>query len=58
MQVMAHGWNVPTFQTDKTKAMTAKLKNLRRVLRTWQLQLSNLNATISNNKVVLSSLIC
>jgi hypothetical protein len=33
MQVMEHGWNVPTYQTDKAKVMTAKLKNLRRVLR-------------------------
>jgi hypothetical protein len=33
MQVMAHGWSVPTFQSDKAKVMIAKLKNLRRVLR-------------------------
>jgi hypothetical protein len=56
MQVMAHGWNAPTSQSDKAKIMTAKHKNLRRVLRAWQLQLSNLSTTISNNKVVLSFL--
>jgi hypothetical protein len=56
MQVMAHDWSVPTFQSDKAKVMTAKLKNLRRVLRAWQLQLSNLSTTISNNKVGLSFL--
>jgi hypothetical protein len=53
MQVIEHGWSVPTFQSDKAKVMTAKLKNLRRVLRAWQFQLSNLSTTISNNKVVL-----
>jgi hypothetical protein len=34
----------------------AKLKNLRRVLRAWEGQLSNLNTTINNNKVMLSFL--
>jgi hypothetical protein len=35
MQVMEHGWNVPTSQTNNAKALTAKFKNLRRVLRAW-----------------------
>jgi hypothetical protein len=38
------------------KMVTTKLKNLRRVLRAWQGQLSNLNITINNNKVMLSFL--
>jgi hypothetical protein len=56
MQVMEHGCNVPINQSNKVKMVTAKLKNLRRVLRAWQGQLSNLNTTINNNKVMLSFL--
>jgi hypothetical protein len=56
MQVMKHGWNVPINQSNKAKMVTAKLKNLRRVLRAWQGQLSNLNTTINNSKVMLSFL--
>jgi hypothetical protein len=47
---------VPMTQTDKAKMLIAKFKNLRRVLRTWQGQISNLNTTISNNRVMLSFL--
>jgi hypothetical protein len=36
--------------------VTAKFKNLRRVLRVWQGQISNLNIAIHNNKVMLSFL--
>jgi hypothetical protein len=53
---MEHGWNVPINQTDMVKMVTTKLKNLRRVIRAWQGQLSNLNITINNNKVMLSFL--
>jgi hypothetical protein len=53
---MEHGWNVPINHTDMVKMVTTKLKNLRRVLRAWQGQLSNLNITINNNKVMLSFL--
>jgi hypothetical protein len=35
MQVMEHGWNVPTSHTNNAKALTTKFKNLRRVLRAW-----------------------
>jgi hypothetical protein len=38
---------------DKEKLLGAKFKNLRRVLRRWQSNLSNLAATLSNNKLVL-----
>jgi hypothetical protein len=48
-----HGWNVPVAQEDKAKRIVAKFKNLRRVLRVWQANLSNLATVISNNKVVL-----
>jgi exonuclease III len=53
MEVMNHGWNVPTAIEDKAKKLGAKLKNLRRVLRAWHSQLSNLAATIENNKLML-----
>jgi hypothetical protein len=53
MQVFMHGWNVPVAQEDKAKRIVAKFKNLRRVLRVWQANLSNLATVISNNKVVL-----
>jgi hypothetical protein len=33
MQVMEHGWNVPTTHSDKAKMVGVKFKNLRRVLR-------------------------
>jgi hypothetical protein len=51
--VMSHGWNVATVQGDNAKNIIAKFKNLRRVLRAWHSQLSNLAATITNNKNVL-----
>jgi hypothetical protein len=56
LQNMEHGWNVPVTQEDRTMKVTAKFKNLRRVLRSWHSQLSNLSATISNNKMVLAFL--
>lgn len=43
-------------QTDKAQIISAKLKNLRRVLRAWSLQLSSLKANIANVKLVLSFL--
>jgi hypothetical protein len=55
-QVVQHGWSLPTNQTDKAKVLTAKFKNLRRVLRAWQAQLSSVKANIENAKLVLSLL--
>jgi molecular chaperone GrpE (heat shock protein) len=52
-QVMDHAWKVPTTHTDKARRIVAKFKNLRRVLRAWQKQLSNLATTITNNKRIL-----
>jgi hypothetical protein len=48
--VVAHGWAVPTVQTDSAKILSAKFKNLRRVLKAWQSQISNLKANIANVK--------
>lgn len=42
LAIVQHGWSLPTCQTDKTKIISAKFKNLRRVLKAWHLQLSNL----------------
>jgi hypothetical protein len=53
MQVMQHGWHIPVVNTDNAKKLTAKFKNLRRVLKAWQLQLSNLASVISNNQMVI-----
>jgi hypothetical protein len=53
LAVVAHGWAVPTFQTDSAKILSAKFKNLRRVLKAWQSQISNLKANIANVKSVL-----
>jgi hypothetical protein len=53
LAVVAHGWAVHTAQTDSAKILTAKFKNLRRVLKAWQSQLSNLKANIANVKSVL-----
>lgn len=36
LQVVQHGWSLPTFQTNKAKNLTAKFKNLR-VRKGWQL---------------------
>jgi hypothetical protein len=36
LQVVQHGWSLPTFQTNKAKNLTAKFKNLRRVRKGWQ----------------------
>jgi hypothetical protein len=53
LAVVAHGWAVPTYQTDSAKILSAKFKNLRRVLKAWQSQISNLKANIANVKSVL-----
>jgi hypothetical protein len=36
LAVVSHGWAVHTAQTDSDKILTAKFKNLRRVLKAWQ----------------------
>jgi hypothetical protein len=56
MVVMQHGWEVPVFLQDVAKRLVAKFKNLIRVLKNWYTQLSNLAATITNNKLVMQFL--
>jgi hypothetical protein len=53
LAVVAHGWAIPTFQIDSAKILSAKFKNLRRVLKAWQSRISNLKANIVNVKSVL-----
>lgn len=56
LSIVQHGWSLPTGQSDKAKIMSAKFKNLRRVLKAWHLQISNHKITIANVKLVLSLL--
>lgn len=51
---MSHGWTLPVPSTDKAKIITARFKNLRRVLKAWQAQSSGLKANIANVKLVLA----
>jgi hypothetical protein len=46
----------PFHQTNRCKIISAKFKNLRRVLRAWQSQLSSLKGNIANVKLILSFL--
>jgi hypothetical protein len=54
--VVQHGWSIPIAHSDPAQALTAKFKNLSRVIRAWQSQLSSLKANISNVKITLSLL--
>jgi hypothetical protein len=53
MDIVSHGWSVPTLQQDAAKTLTTKFKNLRRVLKAWQSQISSLKTNIANVKSVL-----
>ena len=54
MNVVQQGWVSPIHITDAAKAITAKFKNLRRVLKEWQKNLSSLKVAIANVKLTLS----
>lgn len=56
MSIIQHGWNLPIVATDKAKAIYAKFKNLRRVLKAWHSNLSNMKVSMANVKIVLSFL--
>jgi hypothetical protein len=53
MFVMQHGKDIAVRTMDSAKKSMAKFKNLRRVLRCWFAQISNLSKSIHNNKLVL-----
>jgi hypothetical protein len=56
MQVFENGWNIPCNHPDKARRLVAKYKTLRRVLRQWQQQLSNLSKLIEHNMQFLTFL--
>ena len=54
MPLVQHTWASSVNETDMAKVITAKFKNLRRVLKDWQRNLSNLELAIENVKLVLT----
>jgi hypothetical protein len=50
------GWCTAFQHSDPAKLITAKFKNLRKVLKQWKHSLSNLKANISNVKLMLQFL--
>ena len=54
MPLVQHTWASSVNETDMAKVITAKFKNLRRVLKDWQRNLSNLKLAIENVKLVLT----
>jgi hypothetical protein len=56
MPTLEHGWSLPCYQEDKEKKLGAKFKMLRKVLRQWHAQISNMATTIQNNKMIVSFL--
>jgi hypothetical protein len=50
------GWCTAFQHSDPAKLITAKFKNLRKVLKQWKRSLSNLKANISNVKLMLQFL--
>jgi len=56
VQVMANGWHSPEHITDPANAITAKFKNLRRVLKDWKKTLPRLALAIERIKSVLNLL--
>jgi hypothetical protein len=57
LTMVQQGWYAPPHITDMAKLITAKFKNLRKVLKAWSRSLSNLKLIISNVKLILSLLL-
>lgn len=53
---VALGWNIENHFHDAAKNITAKFKNLRKVLKEWRKSISNLKQNICNVKLILSLL--
>lgn len=53
ISVAMNGWKAPDHIIDPAKILTAKFKNLRRVLKAWKAQLPKLAIAIENIKLVL-----
>lgn len=56
LAIVQHGWGLHTGQVDLANVISAKLKNLRRVLKAWHSQLSGLKTMIENVKLIPSFL--
>ena len=54
MDIVQHGWALPTIHSDKAKIISGKFKNLRRVIKAWQANISSLKVNINNVKLILS----
>jgi hypothetical protein len=54
LDVVSHVWSLLVDIPDKAKQLSAKFKNLRRVLKAWHSQLSSLKSNISNVKLILN----
>lgn len=54
LDIVQQSWSKPVQASDKAKAMSAKLKGLRRDLKIWRASLPNLSVAITNTKQVLS----
>jgi hypothetical protein len=53
MAILQHGWNLPLSSMDGAKVISAKIKNLRRVLKAWKAQLHNLTSIIVNLRKII-----
>jgi hypothetical protein len=56
MPTLEYGRSLPCYQEDKAKLLGDKFKMLRKILRQWHAQISNLATTIENSKMVVSFL--
>jgi len=54
--VVQHAWSLLVPHNDMTKKISAKFKNLRRVIRAWHSHLSSLKANIANVKLIITFL--
>jgi hypothetical protein len=56
MAILQHDWNLPLSPMDGSKTISAKFKNLRRVLKVWKALLPNLDSTIANCREIIQFL--
>ena len=53
LSVVQHAWSIPVPLQDMAKKLSAKFKNLRRVIKAWQSHLSSLKAYITYVKLII-----
>lgn len=56
IQTVQQGWAEIRSQADKAKTITAKFKNLRKVLKAWQKKFAGIKKILENAKIILSLL--